>query len=75
MSKDVISIQLHSTNSRVIEGAVGIDWEILVLIESVSKSTKTSSEVVGSIGVCDKLSSWVIHISNFKNVVNGWSSE
>jgi len=65
MGKDVISIQLHSSNSRIIECAISIDWEVLVLVESILKSTETCCEVIGSIWIFNKLCSWVVQISDF----------
>jgi hypothetical protein len=74
VGEEVVGIENHGFDGGVVEGSVGVDGEVLILIPCVPNN-ETGGEIVSSIKIFDESGSWNEAVDDLGDEVNSGCSE
>lgn len=74
MSEQVVGVQEHGLDCWVVEGAVGVDGQVLVLVPGVAHN-QTAGQVICAIGVLNEVGCWYKAVNHLHNQVSSGGSE
>jgi hypothetical protein len=74
VSEQVVGVQKHGLNGWVVNSAVCVDGEVLVLVPGVAND-ETAGQVVSAVSIEDEVGAWNVSVCYLHNRVNSRSSE